>query len=279
MEQPDWLSTYFDPALNSAAVRVGYGGQGEVWANPRDQPQWVVKRAKQATSRAEFDTNCALRAGTLEAYQAPALVQVVHSPLLRDRAMVMERIVHPAVASSLLGAVPGYDPHVALQAYLGVAEAPETTGVVRTIAGRGMYLTLDAVAALVVGERSQPALERTKRLLVADLATFIATVQYGLRYDGSDMEYLVGHTIADRQERLYCVDFDRVRAHGRNEYETASRDLVDALARALDSEPYYPMAGDHPLATLFATRYVATATHYDAAYRTLAERVLEDAAM
>lgn len=287
MTQPDWINRYFDPQLNSAARVIGYGGQGQVYANERDQPQWVVKRAQQYASPDEFNVNCTLRRGTMEAYGMEHLVRVVHSPLLHGNDMVMERVVHPVRAAALLSASPDYSPRVALQALVGVSRAGDDNhGIVRASRGRGLFVDLETTAALIVHADEEEEVYVMKRKLVADLATFIATVQYGLQFDGLDMEFIVGHTTTDSRDRLYCIDFDRVRHHDKSEYQAALKtpknqfnELVDSFARALDSVEYFPMAREHPLATLFATHYVARATFYDATYEALARRVLDDAAL
>ncbi len=262
-----WVQRFltFSSAPDSPpAYEIGRGGSGIVMANDA-HPQWVIKTSKQAgpvataTRIAEFKTICAIRTGLAAktlGMQAHAVFRIAHVPYLVEEEQttsmfVMERVMRPVNAPTTS--------RLAMQAYMGKEENSGERE------GRGDYVGLPVVLqALGLTDEQRP-------LLMGELGRFVGAIHYGLGYDLSDVEYLVGHTHDDPTDRIYAVDFDRCSPVAD---WSARRKVVDQLSAPIWAEPYFPGKDSPALFEAFSQGYLSSAANYG--HKDVAEDVLED---
>lgn len=219
---------------NGDIYELGRGGQGIILANDK-YPQYVVKESNVAgrcgTWNLEYRTLKDINSKFEAICPEVAIIKAYEFFVEGEKCYIMlDRIYRP---DNTLGP--------AIQTYFG---SPDVTLLNKS---RGLYLGLKQLA--------QYLSEQEIINIIDCLGKTISYFHYGLKYDGTDLEYILGHTYGEHQNRIYILDFDLVRPIDRYDNNT-----INTLHWSLDSESYYPKP-DSEHYDIFKNAYWSQADH------------------
>ena len=200
--------------INGNIYELGRGGQGVILANDR-YPQYVVKESNVAgrcgSWNLEYRTLKDINSKFRDVCPEAAIIKVYEFLIDGEKCYIMlDRIYRPDNNGG-----------PAIQAYFG---SPDVKLLNKS---RGLYLGLKQLGDYLSEEKISNTIECLGRI--------ISTLHYGLKYDGTDLEYILGHKYNEKQSRIYILDFDLVRP-----IENYDNNTINTLHWSLDSESYYP---------------------------------------
>lgn len=217
---------------NGTTYEIGRGGQGIILANDT-YPNVVVKQSSVSgrcgSWNLEFKTLKDINSKFIPSCPEVDIIKV-HEFLVQESIcyIMMDRIYRPDNALA-----------PAIQTYFG---SPD---VYLLNKARGLYVGLTQLRQYL----SESEIVK----MIACLGVVASFVHFGIQYDLTDVEYILGHRFAETTNKIYLLDFDLV--HKVDDY--TQRSLYN-LSWAMNSESYYPKP-DTPYYDVFESAYLEQA--------------------
>ena len=233
--------------LNTGDIyELGRGGQGIILAND-EFPEYVIKKSNVSgrcgSWNLEYRTLNDINSKYVPLCSQVELINVYEFLIDEDTCyMMLDRIYRP---DNMEGP--------AIQTYFGSEDVKLLNKT------RGLYLGLKQLSEYL----SNTQIINTIRCLGQTISNF----HYGLQYDLTDVEYLLGHKYNEPINRIYMLDFDLVRP-----IEKYDKFSADTLHWSLDSESYFPKP-DTLYYDVFESAYLEEADRLG--YLDFAETIIE----
>ena len=232
---------------NGQIHEIGRGGQGIILAND-DYPEYVIKEShvmgRCGMWNIEYKTLKDINTKFSGACPEVDVIKVHDFRVDGDKCfMLLDRIYRP---DNTIGP--------AIQAYFGAADIQLLNK------ARGLYLGLKQLSKYLT--------ESQIIEIVHCLGLTLSYLHYEIKYDATDVEYVLGHKYGETKNKIYMLDFDLVRP-----IEQYDKNTIMTLTRSLNSESYFPIP-DTPYYDVFEKAYLRQAE--ELGHLNIAEKVIED---
>ena len=254
LKQADFYTHFF----NGREQILGRGGRGVVFINP-DFHGIVIKKANNSDTcrgnNEEYDTICTIQYSLKDLDFGLFSIIKTHNYTVNDFMqcfLIMDHIRKPAIPKQF-----HWKPVVeSLQTYFGYTTHHEVHP------SRGEYIGRNEIQRFLFKHSNRGTSEEMIQLC-SDLGKFIASIHLVAKYDGVDIEYILGYGREDGGTKLQVVALDFDLCKKIPDWSPGYEGGIEKCTWSLTSEQYYPHYDpedpENPCYIAFKTAYRAVA--------------------